>query len=156
MVPSRPTVLLALGFAAGLLAACDSKKQPAATGEATAATAAAPDTLCFQQVVGRDSTLLRLVVQDSLVSGSLALHPYEKDRAEGTLTGTRTGNTITAEWQRGGEGVTQAHVLTLTMTGDTLRWREGERVERAGKWVLKTPNSGYEYVLTKTACAPEP
>jgi hypothetical protein len=141
----------ALLLAAGLLSACESKKPAASANEASTAPTAA-DTMCYQQVVGRDSTLLRLVVRDSLVTGFLAIRPAEKDRAEGTLTGTRSGDTITADWQRQGEGQTQTHALTFTMTGDSVRWREGERVRQGGKWTLKNPAAGYEYRLTKTDC----
>lgn len=138
-------------LASALLTACEPKK-PAASVETTTASTAAPDTRCFQQITGRDSTLLRLVVQDRLVTGFLALRPYEKDRAEGEITGTRSGDTLTADWQRAGEGGTQTYALTLTLTGDTVRWREGERVEQAGKWVLAKPGAGFEYVLAKTNC----
>jgi len=92
-------------------------------------------------------------MNDSLVTGFLTLRPYEKDQPQGSLSGTRSGEAITADWQRAGEGITQTHALNLRLSGDTLRWREGERVEEAGKWVLKTPDAGFEYVLTKTDCA---
>ena len=110
------------------------------------------DTVCYRQVTGRDTTTLHLAMTGQAVSGMLLVKPYEKDRATGRLTGIRAGNRITADWQRSGEGVTQLYTLSLVMTGDTVRWREGERVEEAGKWVLKTPNDGFEYVLVKTAC----
>ncbi|MBC8152570.1 MAG: hypothetical protein H7Z72_06630 [Bacteroidetes bacterium] len=147
-IPKQPSLLAALLLPA-LLTSCTSKDST----RSSAQTAAIPDTLCFQQVVGRDSTTLTLVLNDSLVTGFLSLRPYEKDQAQGSLSGTRSGETITADWQRSGEGVTQTHALNLTLSGDTLRWREGERVEQDGKWVLKTPSAGFEYVLPKTDCA---
>ncbi len=131
-----------------LLAACTPKDTTRSPNQA-----ATPDTLCFQQITGRDTTSLNLVLADSLVTGFLTLRPYEKDQAQGSLIGTRNGETLTADWQRAGEGITQTHALTLTLSGDTVRWREGERVEQDGKWVLKTPDAGFEYVLTKTDCA---
>lgn len=107
---------------------------------------------CFQQVVGRDSTTLRLTISDSMVTGELAVLPFEKDRAVGPLRGTLVNGQIRADWQRSGEGVTQPYEVIFAMKGDTVTWREGERVEKQGKWVLKNPGQGYQYVLTKINC----
>ncbi|WP_420151719.1 hypothetical protein [Spirosoma sp.] len=114
--------------------------------------ASKPDTMCFRQVVGRDSTTLQLVVQDSAVTGQLNVVPYEKDQARGSIQGTLTNNQVIADWQRSGEGVTQAYKVIFTLKGDAITWREGERIEEQGKWVLKNPTQGYEYVLMKTEC----
>jgi hypothetical protein len=111
-----------------------------------------PDTLCFRQIVGRDSTTLKLVINDSTVTGELDVIPFEKDRARGSIRGTRTNNQILADWQRSGEGVTQAYEVIFTLKGDSVIWREGERIEKNGKWVLKNPEQGYDYVLLKTDC----
>ncbi len=152
---------LLIGFIiSGVVSGCGLAGQSRRADEAAAARldsianaeALEPDTVCFRQVTGRDTTMLRLTMKGQAVAGTLTLHPYEKDRATGTLSGIRTGNQITAEWQRSGEGVTQQHELTFVMTNDTVRWREGERVEQAGKWVLKTPNQGFQYVVTKIDC----
>lgn len=148
MTDSTHSILLAALLLSALLTRCTSKDTTRSPNQTTT-----PDTLCFQQITGRDTTSLNLVLTDSLVTGFLALRPYEKDQAQGTLTGTRSGETLIADWERSGEGVTQTHALSLTISGDTVRWREGERVEQDGKWVLKTPDAGFEYVLPKTDCA---
>lgn len=110
------------------------------------------DTVCFRQVTGRDTVTLRLAMTGQAAAGSLTVKPYEKDRATGRLTGMRTGNRIVADWQRLGEGDSQLHTLTFVLANDTVRWHEGERIEQDGKWVLKTPNTGFEYVVTKIDC----
>lgn len=114
--------------------------------------AAQPDTMCFRQVAGRDSTTLQLVIQDSTVRGELNVLPFEKDQARGSIRGTLSNNQIRADWQRSGEGVTQLYEVVFTLKGDAVTWREGERTEKQGKWVLKNPEQGYEYVLLKTGC----
>lgn len=122
------------------------------SGSALATEAAQPDTLCFRQVAGRDSTLLRLLIKDSTVTGELNVLPFEKDQARGSLRGTLINNQIRADWQRAGEGVTQSYKVVFTLKGDAVTWREGERIEKQGKWVLKNPAQGYEFVLMKAEC----
>ncbi|MBD2699707.1 hypothetical protein IC229_03595 [Spirosoma sp. BT702] len=112
-----------------------------------------PDTLCFRQIVGRDSTTLRLYVNGTNVTGDLNVLPFEKDRARGAIRGKLlTSNRIEADWQRSGEGVTQPYEVIFTLKGDGITWREGERIEKQGKWVLKNPEQSYEYVLMKIDC----
>jgi hypothetical protein len=103
-------------------------------------------------VQGRDSTLLRLVIEDSAVTGELAVLPFEKDKARGPIRGVLADNQIRADWQRSGEGVTEPYQVVFTLRGDTVSWREGERVRRAGKWVLKDSAQGYTYVLVRQTC----
>ena len=139
-----------------LLTACGDRAGKSQTTTDTAATtvqtANTTETVrCFRQVVGRDSTRVKLIINGSRVRGELAVLPYEKDKARGPITGTLTGNQIRADWQRSGEGVTQVHELVFTMAGDSLTWREGERVEKQGKWVL-APTGGFTYVLTQSDC----
>ena len=139
-----------------LLSGCDNRSAsttasaPAETGASAPADQAQRD--CYRQVRGRDTTLVRLRISGAAVTGELAVLPAEKDKARGSLTGTLTGQQIVADWQRAGEGVTQVHEVRFTLAGDSLRWREGARTEKNGKWVLATPDQGYEYVLGKVAC----
>lgn len=142
-----------------LLASCQSRPSDKSANESAQtrpdeqqATTTAPDTLCYQQVMSRDTTRLQLVINDIMATGYLDNKPFEKDRARGSFQGSVSGKTIRADWQRSGEGTTQIYPLDLTMNGDTISWYEGERVEKAGKWVLKEPKSGYRYVLVKTTC----
>ncbi len=139
---------------------CGSRTAPEETGTAAAADPAATDSAaapapaggCYQQVAGRDSTLLRLVVEGSAVTGELAVLPFEKDRARGPIRGTLAGNQVRADWQRSGEGVTEPYEVVFSLRGDTVTWREGERVRREGKWVLKDSARGYTYVLVRATC----
>ncbi|WP_338870069.1 hypothetical protein WBJ53_21785 [Spirosoma sp. SC4-14] len=111
-----------------------------------------PDTLCFQQILKRDTTTLQLKIDGPTASGYLDNNPYEKDRARGPIEGTVAGNQIRATWSRSGEGITERYAITFTLKGDAIVWREGERVQKQGIWVLKEPARGYEYVLNKTDC----
>ncbi|MFC6225306.1 hypothetical protein ACFP2F_18810 [Hymenobacter artigasi] len=139
-----------------LLGGCDNRSasttasSPAEKGASAPADQAQP--VCYRQVRGRDTTLVRLRISGAAVTGELAVLPAEKDKARGSLTGTLTGQQIVADWQRAGEGVTQVHEVRFTLAGDSLRWREGARIEKNGKWVLVKPDQGYEYVLGKVVC----
>ena len=143
-----------------LLGGCDNRSAsttasaPAETGASAPADQARQ--VCYRQVLGRDTTLVRLNISGAAVTGELAVLPAEKDKARGPMTGTLTGQQIVADWQRAGEGVTQVHEVRFTLAGDSLRWREGARIEKDGKWVLATPDQGYQYMLGKVACAPQP
>lgn len=107
---------------------------------------------CYRQVVGRDTTTLQLTFNGQNATGNLTVSLYQKDRASGSILGTLVGNQLRADWQRSGEGITQLYEVVFERRGNALTWREGERVERAGKWVLAKPNQAYEYVLTEVDC----
>jgi hypothetical protein len=144
-----------IGFScqSGSSSSKNSSDSTAVTQTANTSTASAlSDSLCFRQVFNRDTTSLRLQLVGNRVSGQIDINPYEKDRARGPFVGTRTGNTITADWQRSGEGMTETHVLTMTLSGDSIAWGDGERVQQQGKWVLKQPGGTYRYALAKIAC----
>ncbi|MFD1141653.1 hypothetical protein ACFQ4C_11065 [Larkinella insperata] len=147
-------LILLFGAFLTVLNSCNSGSQRAdtSTSEAPSDSSALRDTVCYQQVTGRDTTTLRLVINGSNVTGELAILPYEKDRARGPISGTLADNQIRADWQRSGEGVTQPYELTFTLAGDAVTWREGERVEQQGRWVLKSPESGFEYKVLKSEC----
>lgn len=139
-----------------LLTGCGDRSGQTKT-ETTAAVSesvAAPQTVavCYQQVMGRDTTMVSIVVNGSAVTGELSVLPTEKDRATGPFKGTLTNDRVVADWQRSGEGVTQVHEVTFTVAGDFLLWREGERTEKQGKWVLVNPDKGFQYKLAKVAC----
>lgn len=140
-----------------LLSGCDNRS--ASTTASPPAASAPTDQVrqvCYRQVLGRDTTLVRLRIRGAAVTGELAVLPAEKDKARGSLTGTLTGQQIVADWQRTGEGQTQVHEVQFTLAGDSLRWREGARTEKGGKWVLVNPDQGYMYVLGKVACTSQP
>jgi hypothetical protein len=147
-------------FVIGLLAstlACQSRtSEQSATTQSSEKATVSSDTLCFRQILSRDTTTLQLVINGNQATGYLDNNPYEKDRAQGPFQGTVQNNQIQVDWKRSGEGTTQPYTLNLITKGDSISWREGERVEKQGKWVLKDPKAGYTYVLTKIDCPATP
>ncbi|AWM32547.1 hypothetical protein [Hymenobacter nivis] len=119
-----------------LLSGCDNRSasttsSPPAETAATAPAAQACQ-VCYRQVLGRDTTLVRLSISGAAVTGELAVLPAEKDHARGPLSGTLIGQQIVADWQRAGEGQTQVHEVTFTLTGDSLRWRTHRKRRQMG------------------------
>lgn len=149
-------IIVSVALLIALTACNDRSGQSQTTADSTTKTVqtnTATDAVrCFEQVAGRDTTRVRLAISGSRVTGELAVLPYEKDKARGPITGTLTANQIRADWQRSGEGVTQFYEVVFTMAGDSLTWREGERVEKQGKWVLANPDAGFTYALPKSDC----
>ncbi|GAB3801397.1 hypothetical protein GCM10028819_28550 [Spirosoma humi] len=145
-----------IGLLASTLACQSHSSEQSKATQSTEKTTAIPDTLCFRQILSRDTTTLQLVINGNQATGYLDSNPYEKDRARGPFQGTVNAAQIQVDWQRSGEGTTQPYTLDLRMSGDSLSWFEGERVEQQGKWVLKDPKIGYTYVLTKTDCSTIP
>ena len=96
--------------------------------------------------------MVNMVIDGSAVTGELAVLPAEKDQARGSFSGVMTNDQVVADWQRAGEGVTQVYEVIFALVGDSLLWREGERTEKRGKWVLVNPNKGFQYKLAKVAC----
>lgn len=144
-----------------LLSGCDNRSaSTTAPPPAAAAPAAQTRQVFYRQVLGRDTTLVRLRINSAAVTGELTVLPAEKDRACGPLTGpltsTLTGQQIVADWQRTGEGQTQVYAVQFTLMGDSLRRCEGARTEKRGKWILVNPDQGYQYVLGKVAYTPQP
>jgi hypothetical protein len=134
-----------------LLFACQSRPAEQ-TGNKAPTAIATPDTLCYRQILSRDTTTLRLVIDGDQATGYLDNNPYEKDRAQRPFRGTMRGLEIQADWQRSGEGITQPYLLDLTINSDSISWYEGKRVEQQGKWKLKDPATDYQYTLTKIGC----
>ncbi len=155
-MPIRPCyyaiILSLIGMSCQSNSSSTESDRPAASTTVSDASAQQSDSLCFRDILSRDTTSLQLVLTGDRASGQIDINPYEKDRARGSFTGTRSGNTITADWQRSGEGMTETYALTLTLSGDSISWGEGERVHQQGKWVLKQPDGTYRYRLAKTAC----
>ncbi|GAB3259464.1 hypothetical protein GCM10027347_23110 [Larkinella harenae] len=146
--------LLLLASLLFVLTSCGDRSRGSETADQSADSTASATTnpVCYQQISGNDTTRLRLVIEGSVVTGELTVLPFEKDRASGPINGIITNNQIRADWQRSGEGVVQPYEITFTLTGDAVIWREGERVDKQGRWVLKDPESGFEYKLLKTEC----
>ena len=84
-----------------------------------------PETLCFRnEVVFKDNpdmkdvTELQLAMTGDKVTGTYNWLPAEKDQRNGTLTGTRTDNTIQATYTFMQEGTESTVPVQISLTGN--------------------------------------
>ena len=165
--------LLAVAIVLGLAAACNAKKESGqtTTEASTSLTVAQADTVatattgagttasettgkqCFLAAKNRDTTRVSLTIEGDKVTGEMIWNPYQKDGAKGTLTGTKTGNTITADYNYMIEGNQQQEEKLFVLEGNKLLEKGGPLTDKAGKMVLTNPaKATTRTTLTKVVC----
>ncbi len=89
--------------------------------------------LCFQNVYPyednpstQDVLELNLIIDGNTVSGNYNWLPAEKDQRKGTLNGTLTDNTVTAQYRFMQEGMEQTAMLKIRLTDDKALVEGGE------------------------------
>jgi hypothetical protein len=134
-----------------LLVACGPSDKRSAVSDAIEAAAA--QELCFQNITGSDSLLVKLTIIGNDVSGTLRWLPAEKDKMVGTLDGTLQNDTITAIYSYQAEGTDAREEKILRLTPDSLFIQHGELVDQNGTWVLKNKRTAqFTEAAAKTDC----
>lgn len=134
-----------------LLVACGPSDKRSAVSDAIEAAAA--QELCFQNITGSDSLLVKLTIIGNDVSGTLRWLPAEKDKMVGTLDGTLQNDTITAVYSYQAEGTDAREEKILRLTPDSLFIQHGELVDQNGTWVLKNKRTAqFTEAVAKTDC----
>ncbi|SDE99037.1 hypothetical protein SAMN04487996_108139 [Dyadobacter soli] len=82
-----------------------------------------PTNQCFAYQVRKDSAFLNLEIAGQRVSGKLSYAIFEKDRNEGKLSGTMSGDTIFAHYTFASEGTQSVREVVFLKTGQN--WVEG-------------------------------
>ena len=157
MKPSISLFAIALAFAS-----CDQSGSKTGATATTApaptvapAPAAKPDTLCFEQhPAGKDLNTVSLYIKGDGVSGIMQFIPWEKDGAEGTLTGVKKGDIITALYSYVIEGSDQKEEVVFKLGDKTLTQKSGPMmVTKDGVEVLKDPNTAvFKEVFQQVSC----
>lgn len=134
-----------------LLAACGPSEKRSAISDAIEASSA--QELCFQNITGNDSLLVKLTIVGNDVTGTLRWLPAEKDKMVGTLDGTLQNDTITAVYSYQAEGTDAREEKILRLTPDSLFIQHGELVDQNGTWVLKDKRATqFTEAAAKTDC----
>lgn len=97
-------------------------------------------TQCYLWAENNDTMAVRLTLNDDVISGNISRKPFEKDKAEGTFVGQRTGkNTYTVKTAVKQEGIEDTISLQMKL--------ENKQLHIFG-------NPVYESVLQMTDCQP--
>ncbi len=78
---------------------------------------------CFQRTEGtndQDTTTVHFTLLANNIEGEMEWVPYEKDSRKGTLTGTVSGDEITAVWSYMQEGVKDSIVVAFKLSAQQL------------------------------------
>jgi hypothetical protein len=94
-------------------------------------------TTCYAIFDKKDVTAVQLIIKGDKVTGYMDWAPFEKDGGHGILTGTRSGNDITADFLYFIEGSKNTEEVLFKIDGKTLLQAQSELVEKKGKLVIK-------------------
>lgn len=75
---------------------------------------------CYTMIAKNDTAHLRLNVIDSMVTGHLSYHLYEKDNNDGSLKGVVRDGLIIADYTFRSEGMMSVRQVVFKMTGTAL------------------------------------
>lgn len=145
---------LAIGL--GLLTACHEQSSPATTQPAADAAATAPvGPQCYAYTSSTDTIRLTLRTTQPTVTGELAYRYFEKDRNQGTISGTMHGDTLLADYTFQSEGVTSVRQVAFLRRDTGFLEGFGPVVERGGRMVFTQPGLLHfdaKYTLLPVAC----
>lgn len=114
-------IFFTAGLIASLFSCQPSKNETTRTAETETDTAAS--VVCYQYAANKDTIRLRVNRTDEQVSGTLLYSLYEKDRNQGTLTGTLKGDLLLADYTFQSEGMTSVRQVAFKLKGNG--WVEG-------------------------------
>jgi hypothetical protein len=95
---------------------------------------------CYTMIFKKDTTTLSLAVKDTLVSGKLAYHIWEKDKNTGTIKGKLQDSLIIADYTFQSEGTTSVREVIFKIKDSTLVEAFGDVAERDHKLVFSNPS----------------
>lgn len=130
--------ILVLTALAGCFAACQNKT----TEQQIDSLAKAPDTTnapgqaCYAYVKNKDTVSLTFTTAGHEIAGKLSYNLYEKDKNSGTVSGMIKGDTIIADYNASGEGMTYVSQVVFLKKGDQLLEGYGPSEEKNGKRVF--------------------
>ncbi|MDQ3016816.1 MAG: hypothetical protein M3R25_08905 [Bacteroidota bacterium] len=92
---------------------------------------------CYLSVIGKDSILMTVTVDNNMVTGYLHYRFSEKDKSGGKFIGTIKGDTILADYQFMAEGMESEREVTFVRRGEELIEGYGDVEERNGRVIFK-------------------
>jgi len=151
-MPKSRLSLIAAGLGLLSLAACH-EQSTQATQEPTAAAATGPQ--CYAHLTATDTIRLTLQTTQPTVTGQLTYHYFEKDRNQGTISGTMHGDTLLADYTFQSEGTTSVRQVAFLRRDIGFIEGFGPVAERKAKLVFEKPSAlqyDAKYTLLPVAC----
>ncbi|PWS30656.1 hypothetical protein [Pedobacter paludis] len=137
-------IIPVLAVASALLASCQSNTTKTITSTDSTITTAVDTSKnseqCFEYVKNKDTATLKLMNNNSTVSGDLAYNLYEKDKNNGTVDGIVKGDTIIANYTFQSEGKASVRQVVWLRKDGKLIEGFGESEEVDGKMKFKNIN----------------
>lgn len=81
---------------------------------------------CYRMVSNRDTAIMRLNVVDSLVTGDLRYHWFEKDHNEGSVKGVIRDSLLILDYIFRSEGMMSVRQVVFRLAGTSLQEGYGE------------------------------
>ena len=91
---------------------------------------------CFALFSGKDTTVLRLMINDSNVNGNLLYNYFEKDRNMGVVEGRLSGDTIFGDYRFQSEGKTSVREVAFLLKTNGISEGHGEMKDQKGKFIF--------------------
>lgn len=127
--------------------ACNNSNHPlAAAKSADSSTVAhanmAPQTACYAYMQNGDTIRLQITItDDNTFSGHMLYQLKEKDRNNGTLQGTISGDTLIADYHFASEGMMSVRQVAFLKQENSLKEGFAELTIKDNNWVFKNPHS---------------
>jgi hypothetical protein len=124
------------------------------TGE-TIAQIDEPANSCYVGTSGKDSAILNINADGNKIGGTLSYKFYEKDSNQGSVNGTKNGDTLIADYTFTSEGQTSVRQVAFLQKENSLIEGYGDMEEKDGKMQFKSPaklNFGNGFKLEKVPC----
>ncbi|PAW93809.1 hypothetical protein CKK33_10000 [Mucilaginibacter sp. MD40] len=126
------------------------------TGKKAAMSTPAQDMeYCFMRTDGtnnQDTTAIHLLQKGNKITGEMKWMPKEKDSRKGTLTGTISGDEITAVWNFMQEGTKDSIQLAFKLTAQQLAQKPLKVNTADGRQTTDT-NAGYTLIYQLDNCS---
>ena len=126
---------LTIALILSAVAACNNKDQaeekviPAkdsAVDDSHISTTPIPLDGCYRMIINKDTARMRLNVVDSLVTGELGYHWFEKDKNEGSVKGVIRDSLLILDYTFRSEGTLSVRQVVFKLAGTSLVEGQGE------------------------------
>ena len=151
--------MILAGFVLSAMLSCKKEKEetiPAPTPEKEITMETPGIQECYQGILKNDTITMSLTTKGKDVTeGKLSYKFFEKDKSDGTFTGTTSGDTLFADYTFNAEGQKSVREVAFLKKGNIYIEGYGDVEEKDGKMCFKDKKKLFfdsKTVLTKIPC----